>query len=256
FGVPPLGFNALPEDGNDIGLFTRNYKVGAILNDVSMDSFEVNKTWRMIPFHYGGFLEPLAGFRYIRLDDRNGVATYARGFEADDVPPGGFQSVFVMNDPLLDDAELYTVRENETRNDILSGQFGFRYFKFQNRFRYSTELRVFTGISLQTSESSIRDTLTQYDGGDQGSLTEFEIVSTSAVDYFDGEEFFIGFDIRGEVGYQLTKMIHIRGGFQLIDLATGVWRGGQENSVAGIVGGDRDQNFLAFGGTFGLELNR
>ena len=67
------------------------------------------------------------------------------------------------------------------------------------------------------------------------------------------EEAFVGFDIRGELGYQLTKMLSIRTGFQVIDIGTGVWRGG--NSVGNVSGGDRDQDLVMFGATFGLTLN-
>ncbi len=76
--------------------------------------------------------------------------------------------------------------------------------------------------------------------------------------YERNEEFAIGFDVRGEVNYQLTKMITVRAGFQVIDLAMGIWRGGQGPVGGGAapLGGDRNQDVVMAGGTFGITLNR
>ena len=40
------------------------------VNDFDYDSYELNKTWRLEPYHYGGILEPLVGMRWIRIHDR------------------------------------------------------------------------------------------------------------------------------------------------------------------------------------------
>jgi hypothetical protein len=50
-------------------------------------------------------------------------------------------------------------------------------------------------------------------------------------------------------------MISVRGGFQLIDVARGLWRGGDlDNGI--LRGGDNDQDLQMLGATFGVTLNR
>ncbi len=71
--------------------------------------------------------------------------------------------------------------------------------------------------------------------------------------FIRNEEFFVGFDVRGEVGYQLTKMLQVRVGAQMVNIGRGVWRGGAGD--LGLPGGDNDQDYLMVGGTFGLSLN-
>ncbi len=43
--------------------------LGDSLNVGSYSSFEVNKTFRMEPYRYGGILEPLVGLRYSQFKD-------------------------------------------------------------------------------------------------------------------------------------------------------------------------------------------
>ena len=33
------------------------------------DSYELSKTWRLEPYHYGGILEPMVGVRWFRVED-------------------------------------------------------------------------------------------------------------------------------------------------------------------------------------------
>ena len=51
---------------------------------------------------------------------------------------------------------------------------------------------------------------------------------------------------------QIAKMIQVRAGVQIIDIARGVWRGGDGTYTPG---GDTDQDYLMVGGTFGINLN-
>lgn len=246
---PPFGRPVPESDGNNLGFNERLYFVQDTENVFSFDSYELNKTWRMEPYHYGGILEPMIGARWIKIRDLDSVQNYISSEDLD--APGGppFANTF-------GDAEQLTTDQSVTRNDALAAQLGFRYFKFQNRFTYSTAFKVFAGGSWQSTYFTRVQDITVYDGAGSGSLVVDQIYRTLVPPtYHRNDEFLLGFDVRGEVSYQLAKMIQIRTGFQVIDVARGVWRGGVTDGVS-LTGGDNDQDLLMAGVTFGIELNR
>jgi hypothetical protein len=238
---PPFGVPPIQSEGNNLGYNYRFYEVQDTDNVLSYDSYELNKTWRMQPYHYGGILEPMVGLRWMRMRDYNGFQNYQ---SSDDFPP--------LVGPNFTDAELLTSTIAVTENDLFGGQLGFRYFKFRDRFTFSSDFRVFFGGNWQNSYSQVGTELTLYDGNTQGSDVTRIIHDATKPFYSKNEEFFVGFDVRGEIGYQLTSMISVRAGFQLIDIARGVWRGGDGTLVPA---GDNDQDVVMVGGTFGLNLN-
>lgn len=237
----PFGIRDIPSEANNFIYGFRFIDVNDTHNVLSYDSYELNKVWRMEPYHYGGILEPMVGLRWMRLQDTNGFMDYQSSIENP-----------ALTGPNFTDAELVTTRTAITENDLLGGQLGFRYFKFRDRFTFSSDFRVFFGGAYQNSESTVATELTIYDGPGEGAEVTNILSDSTKPQYTRNEEFFVGFDIRGEVGYQLTRMISIRGGFQLIDIGRGVWRGG-DGSV--LPGGDNDQDVVMLGGTFGINLN-
>jgi len=241
--APPFGTIVREEEGNNFGYNFRFYDVSDTENLIGYDSYELNKTWRMEPYHYGGILEPMVGFRWMRLKDTNSFQDYQSSLE---------------NPPLVDptgnftDLEQLTTNSAITRNDMLGGQLGFRYLKFRERFTFSSDFRVFFGGNYQSSKSQVATELTAYDGaGDGAAVTGIFNTATKPI-YSRNEEFYVGFDVRGELGYQLTRLITLRAGFQVIDIGRGVWRGGDGIVIAG---GDNDQDYVMLGGTFGINLN-
>ncbi|MEM1069747.1 MAG: BBP7 family outer membrane beta-barrel protein [Planctomycetota bacterium] len=239
--APPFGVAVRQEEDNNVGYNFRFYDVSDSENIVDYDSYELNKVWRLEPYHYGGILEPMIGFRWMRVVDDNLFDTYTNTL---DNPP--------LAGPNFTDAEQYTRALARTRNEMFGGQLGARYTKYQNRFIFSGNLRCFFGGSWQNSEASVFNELTIYDGNGQGSNVTSIFTDRTEPINTRNEEFFYGFDVRGEVGYQLTKMVSVRGGFQLINIARGVWRGGDGTVVEA---GDNDQDYLMVGATFGLNLN-
>lgn len=259
-GPSRFGLPVFPEDGNVIGFSRRFYDAGRSLNNFDMKSFELNKTWRLEPYHYGGILEPMVGVRYIEGDDRGFFREYGRTREDDSLPVGigpYFTDLGISEIAF----ESLTEDISNIENELYTMQLGFRYFKFMNRFRYSAEFRTFAGLNLQCLQQFTQVTETIYEDFEIGAEVQQNLVTTTQAEFYRNEEFFIGYDIRAEVGYQLTQMIHVRGGFQLIDLALGLWRNdrsvGSANQDERIDDGEnREQSFLAVGYTFGLELNR
>jgi hypothetical protein len=238
---PPFGDALLPEEGNNMGYNYRFYDIVDTQNHLEYDSYELNKTWRMDPLHYGGIIEPFVGVRWMRMTDANGFMDYQ---STDENPP--------LIGPNFEDAELLTVTGATTENELIGPQLGFRFFRARERYVFSTDFRVFCGANFQQTFSQKLETLTIYDGAGQGSEVERIIRNSTEPVYSTNEEFYIGFDVRAELGYQLTKMIQVRGGFQLIDVAQGVWRGGDGSMVNG---GDDDQNYLMVGITAGVSVN-
>ncbi|PHQ33261.1 hypothetical protein [Rhodopirellula bahusiensis] len=251
-----FGTNVLTSDNNNFGYDTRFYEIGRSTNIVEYDSYEINKTWRMEPYHYGGILEPMLGVRFVTMDDSAFNRNYSRTKDATTAPSASAAPYFTDLGVSADAYEILDEELQEIQNEMYTIQMGFRYFKFVNRFRYSAEFRAFTGLNLQNAMRRTRQETTYYDGFDTGAEVTDYFSSESLVTYERSDEFFIGYDVRAEVGYQLTQMIHVRGGFQLLDLAKGVWRNERAGNSSNLSYGATDQNFLAVGGTFGIELNR
>lgn len=232
--------NLVPaDDRNNFGFSERLYFPGRSLNIVRLKGFELNKTFRLEPYHYGGILEPMIGVRYAGIEDR----TFNRAYQSTEklVPD-------IIN-PDDDPTERLIEQRSKAENDMFGGQLGFRYFKFVNRFTLSTDFRAF---GLHNFQSNFDETFTEttiYDGaGIDAEVLSVEKTKTLA-NQRRNDEFVVGFDVRAEVAYQLTRDISIRGGFQMYDFARGIWRGRS-------VENDNDQELIAVGGTFGLTLNR
>jgi hypothetical protein len=239
--APPFGVPVRQNEGNNLGYNFRFYDVQDSDNMIAYDSYELNKTWRMEPYHYGGILEPMVGINWMRIRDVNFFQDYTSSAEN---PP--------LVGPNFTDAELLTTAVATTENEMFGGQLGFRYFKFRDRFIFSSNFRAFFGGNWQNTKSQIASILTSYDGDGQGDNVIRQFDSASEPVYSRNEEFYVGFDVRGEIGYQLTKLLSIRCGFQFIDIGRGLWRGGDGNVVPG---GERDQDLQMFGATVGLNLN-
>lgn len=226
-GDPPILDPNNPEFGR------RVYELKDSLNVMTLEQFELNKTWRLEPYHYGGILEPFVGVRYMELKDRFQRQTYNEGFAVD------------IEDNIIPIETLLT-RSNITENDMFGGQFGARYFKNSGRITYSGDLRVFAMANFQYHRAAIDEVVTGYDDALQNVTLEDR--SRPFVGYKDNDEFAFGFEVRGELAYQLTRYFQIRAGFQVVDVAQGLWRGRLDDLT--------DQGMVMAGGTFGFALNR
>jgi hypothetical protein len=243
---PPFGQPVPPYDGNNFGYNFRFVPIRNSENVGDFHSFELNKTWRLEPYHYGGMLEPLVGARYMRFDDVYQRMTYTDGRFIDPFLP-----ITPTVIPLLP-GELVLTEQSVASNDLVGGQVGFRYFKFVDRFRYSAELRMFTMGSFQSNRLQTSSELTLYDADAAGApIAHYIVDQPNPPIYGKSTEFAFGYDIRSEVSYTLTRMIELRGGFQMIDIAQGIWRGRLIDPNA-----RTDQQLLMAGFTFGVALNR
>ncbi|MEM6691088.1 MAG: hypothetical protein AAF664_16790 [Planctomycetota bacterium] len=249
---PTFGFIRPPGGGNNLGSDYRFFDVDDTFNHFKYKNFELNRTWRMEPYHYGGILEPMIGVRYINLIDFNQDELLNTFADLTSIAGQIFPETLVPQavDQLLTDQSI-------TENDMLLGQIGFRYFKYRHRFVYMGDFRVFSGQNWQSNARNTEELIVVYnDTAEVVTIGAPEIViDNDATDpvFERNSEFVVGFEVRAEIGYQLTKMIQVRTGVTVLDIATGVWRGGETQGRA--LGGDQDQDLVMVGFNFGLSLN-
>jgi hypothetical protein len=236
----------LPDAGDEIFPAVRprfpydpSYGDGTILerqsvNVATFSSFEMNKTWRLEPYRYGGILEPLAGLRYMQFNDF-AINDKFDGFSNDADPAFEF--------------DRFERRSTRTDNRMLVGQLGYRYFSTVKRMTFAQETRIFAGQNFQTQGTERR---TFFWGIGDPDADPF-LTPTSSFSGRDNAETVVGLDARLEAAMQLTKAFNVRAGTQIIYIGRGVWRGanagvGDQNAV--------DQDIISPAFTFGASFNR
>lgn len=242
-----------PEDRNDPQLLYRVYVLGDSLNVGGLSNFELNRTWRKTPYRYGGILEPMIGFKYSTFDDQALNQYYDRDVNQIGTPGGVL--AFTGVETLTSDLTL-------TKNQMVGGQFGARYFNHNGRWTWSGELRAFGMANFQTSTFSRYTETTEYDGlGGDVVITD---AYTGSITFADtNTEFVFGFEARAEGAYYVTKYLEVRGGIDVINFAKGIWRGANptifsdnSNIVERSATKDQTQDVQLAGFTFGITLNR
>lgn len=222
----------LPSRDRNLAYFNeRLYELQDSINVLDASSFEINKTWRLEPYHYGGILEPMIGLRYFGVTDYWQRERYSRGVDVDTNP-----------------IETLTHSGSSSKNSMFGGQLGAHYFKSFNRITYSADFRAFALANFQQHRSFTDQIVTTYDGIGIGSGIISESLTRNTLEYQNNDEFVVGFDVRGELSYQLTRQFQLRGGFQMIDLGRGIWRGE--------ITDPNDQSLIMLGATFGFAINR
>ena len=234
-------------DQNDPQYRTRAYILANSLNVASMSNFELNKTWRREPYRYGGIIEPMVGFRYTSFEDHAQNQSYTRSGNLISVP-GTISAANVV--------ETLTSHETEIQNRMVGGQLGFRYFNYYKRWTLSSEFRAFGLQNFQNRSYQLRSETTEYAGVAINSAvvaTDYTLGGGINSERTSNSEFVTGFEARAEAAYQVTKYFSVRGGINVIDFATGIWRG--SNPGFGQVN-NQNQDVQLAGFTFGLTLNR
>ena len=204
------------------------------VNVANLSSFEVNKTWRLEPYRYGGIFEPLAGLRFMTLTD------YAVNDHFDD-----FVSVVAP----IGTFDRFNRQTTRTDNRMLLGQLGFRYSSTVKRMTFAQEFRAFAGQNFQTQGYESRTFAVQT----ATAATNNVPFPVSAFGGRDNAETVVGFDARTEAAIQVTRAFNIRAGLQLLYVGRGIWRGanpglGNQNSV--------NQDLVSPAFTLGATMNR
>ena len=227
------------QDRNDPETMARNIWQQQSQNVADLSGFELNKTWRLEPYHYGGVLEPFVGFRYMKFKDFTRREDY---FRTDDMG--------VINFPVPNTTDLLeqiTIDESVWQNDMVGGQVGARFFRRHSRWTLSGELRVFALQNFQNFSNVINVERILYDGVGNDSMIDTEQRLRSRFDTHDSE-FVWGTDVRGEAAFALTRDISLMLGVQFLGFAQGIARG---NDIR-----FNDEEVYMVGGTLGLSVNR
>ncbi len=227
-------------DRNDPQLGYRAYVVGDSLNVAGLTNFELNRTWRRTPYRYGGFLEPMIGFKYSTFNDTSLNEAYTTSTTL--ISTGA-----VAATPLVERLNSLTT---SIKNRMVGGQLGARYFNHVGRWTMSGEFRSFLMGNFQDRHHSNRTLATEYTalGGTVVLNQNTQTVVTSS-----NTEMVFGFEARAEAAYHVTKYFQVRGGIEVMDFAQGIWRGGNPGFQEQF---NQDQDVQIAGFTFGLVLNR
>lgn len=234
----------IPGDENNAWFGYRVYEVKDSLNVASLNSFEINKTFRRSPYRYGGILEKLIGLRYTNFKDIAQDQNYERSTDSL-VSPGEVTDEFQL--------EILTSDRTVTLNRMIGGQLGLRYFTHYHRWRLSGEFKTFLAANFQTNTNMLAEYSTFYSGG-PGEGTDVTATTTteSMIERTDQRTVW-GYEVKADAAYQLTKYLSARGGVEVLEFARGIWRGGTR---ALLNNNDSNQHVFMAGLTFGLELNR
>lgn len=235
----------LPTDfGNDPITRQRTYDIRDSVNVGDFNSFEANKTWRIEPYRYGGMMEWMIGLRYAKFEDLARNDTY-----------DAFGVVDIDGNPIAV-VEEYTNHLVWSRNDMLLGQLGFRYFKHWNQFTMSSEFKAFAGHTFQSQDYSRIIRTTTYDNpvtiGDPP-LFDGDLTGTTTISRRDNATP-VGFDLRAEGAYHPFRYVDLRAGFQMLYFGQGIWRGA--TPISNFNPNDNSQQLVMPGLTFGFAINR
>lgn len=209
------------------------------LNQLKMSSFELNKVWRLKPYHNNTILEPFIGYRYMNVRD-----FFQR------------QSLQEVADPAVNEFFLLHTLASTFENNMHGGQLGARLFRQRGRWLLSSELKFFGLANFQSLRRTISDSLLPNPelAITQGILADFISpfgtggdVNTSVV-YSHASQFCWGGEINGNASYELTRDVNLRVGFMFLDMGQGIGRGDRLRF--------NNQSVQMAGVTFGFTVNR
>jgi hypothetical protein len=234
-----------PTDGS----ITRNFLVPGSsdsLNVLKMSSFELNKVYRLKPYHNGTLAEPFAGYRYMNVRD------FYQRQELDEFPGTVGIPVFPLADEFLQVLSHKSIFENQMHG----GQLGARIFRQRGHWLLSADIRFFAMANFQSlrvvdSQSFLPNPdLELVDGVNESKISPFgnggEV--NRQLNYYRATQFVWGGEIRGEASYELTRDVNLRFGFVFLDLGQGLGRGDLMRL--------NNQAVQMAGVTFGFTVNR
>jgi hypothetical protein len=222
----------------------RRYFIRDSVNAADLTSFELNKSFRWKPLHYGSHLEPFFGFRYIKYQDFWESDSYTRitdlGVPVGQVPP-------LTIDPTELQNEQFDQLKSAFDNHMVGGQFGARWYKIKGRWNLSSEIRAFLFSNFQFQQTVLHSELTFYDATGVDEPPE-GVFLQDTISSANSAEFVFGGEVRAQAAYEVTRDVAIRVGITFMEFGRGVGRGNNINL--------NDQNVTMFGTTFGIDFRR
>jgi len=216
------------------------------VNNLKMSSFELNKVYRLKPYHNGTTLEPIFGYRYMNVRD------FYQTQSLTEFPGTAGLPVFPVADEFLQQITHRSIFENQ----LHGGQLGARLFRQRGHWMLSGQVSFFALANFQSlrviNQQSIMQNPDQQliDANPEDKINWFgaggDINRQEA--YHRATQFTFGGEVRGEASYELTRDVNLRVGFVFLDLGQGIGRGDRI--------GLNNQAVQMAGVTFGFTVNR
>jgi hypothetical protein len=211
-----------------------------------MSSFELNKVFRLKPYHNGTIVEPVLGYRYMNVRDFYQRQTLTQFPGTAGIP------VDAISDEFLQTITHRSIFENQ----LHGGQLGARIFRQRGHWMLSGQATFFALANFQSlrviNQQSLLANPAQelIDANPEQKINWFgtggDINSQEA--YRRATQFTFGGEIRGDASYELTRDVNLRVGFVFLDLGQGIGRGDRPAF--------NNQSVIMSGVTFGLTVNR
>jgi hypothetical protein len=215
----------------------RDYLVTNSINVMDLSGIELNRTWLKKQLMHGAWIEPFGGFRYVKILDFYRRDAYERFLF-----PGGPTP--------LGDSELLSSFNAAWQNDMVGGQLGIRWYKDYRRWNFSGDVKAFAFQNFQNYNQKTTTETTYYGATpDLIDTTPISVIYEESDEFATHDtEFVLGFEVRAEAAYRLTRDVSLRVGFTCMDFAQGIARGADIRK--------NDQDVFMYGLTFGATLNR
>jgi len=208
------------------------------INQLKMSSFELNKVWRLKPYHNGTILEPVVGYRYMNVRD-----FFQRETLQEVAAPPGVTEYFQTH-------TLTTTFENQMHG----GQLGGRLFRQRGHWMLSAEVKFFALANFQSLRRITQDSFIPNPDENVGGLVDVinpllvgGDVNRSVV-YQHASQFCWGGEAAANASYELTRDINLRVGCVFLDMGQGIGRGPRLRF--------NNQAVQMAGVTFGFTVNR
>ncbi|MDA1050085.1 MAG: BBP7 family outer membrane beta-barrel protein [Planctomycetota bacterium] len=244
------GANAIANQGvprsdmNNVLSQDRRYFIRDSVNVADLSSFELNKSFRWKPLHYGSHFEPFFGFRYIKYQDFWEQDTYTRitdlGVPVGQVPPLTIDPGDLQN-------EQFDQLTSRFDNHMVGGQFGARWYKHKGRWNLSGEIRAFLFSNFQFQQTLLASELTFYDATGTDEAPE-GVFLRNTFSNANATELVFGGEVRAQAAYEVTRDVAIRVGITFTEFGKGIGRGNNINA--------NDEHVTLFGTTFGIDFRR
>jgi hypothetical protein len=221
------------------------------VNDLKISNFELNKVFRLKPYHNGTTLEPIIGYRYMNVRD------FFQRQSLLEFPGTSGLPVFAVGDEFLQQLTHRSIFENQ----LHGGQLGARLFRQRGHWMLSGQFTFFASANFQSlrviDQQSImaNPDLELIDGTPEDKINWFGAGGLNGggdinrqLHNYRATQFVFGGEVRGEASYELTRDINLRAGFVFMDLGQGIGRGDTLRF--------NNQAVQMAGVTFGLTVNR
>ena len=224
----------------------RDYMLRDSLNMADLSSWELNKTIRLAQRHYGSYVEPFLGIRYMKFRDYTAHDSYQR-YDEDTGLPVPFEPPPLPDSLDAASIEQLTSLETQWANRMIGGQLGVRWYKLKGRWDLSGEVRAFAFQNFQDYTGLTLTETTYYAGTAADDEVTFVLYGRERVDAH-ASEFVWGGEVRAEAAFAVTQSISLRAGMSFLELAQGIARGNSPTR--------NEEDVTMVGWSFGATVNR